>query len=229
MYAAVGTLEGALVASMNRGAKVVSKSGGFNALVVHQKMIRSPLFIFRNLEECAIFKAWVEKQFEKIKAIAEQYSNHAKLVSLSAFIASRSVHLKFVYTTGDASGQNMTTNCTSHATNWIIEHLKLDCAIEPIQFVIEGNAASDKKVSHFSIQHGRGIHVIAECELKDHEINKILRVKSEDMLRALNQSQIMSRLDGMIGYNINVTNALAAIFVATGQDLAVSTNLALVY
>ncbi len=220
VYAPAGTLEGALVASMNRGAKVVSQSGGFNAVVLHQKMIRSPMFVFKNLESCVTFKSWVEKQFDQVKEIAEQYSNHAKLIALSSFIASRSVHLKFVYTTGDASGQNMTTNCTSHAMQWIKEQFKLECAIEPVQVVIEGNAASDKKVSHFSIQHGRGIHVVAACELKDHEIRKTLRVNAEEMLNALNQSQIMSRFDGMIGYNINVANAIAAIFVATGQDLA---------
>lgn len=220
VYAPAGTLEGALVASMNRGAKVVSKSGGFNAVVVHQRMVRSPMFIFRNLEECVIFKNWVENNFQEIKNIAEQYSNHADLKTISPFIANRSVHLKFIYSTGDASGQNMTTTCTSHAIHWVNENFQKKCGIKPIQFVIEGNAASDKKVSHYSINQGRGIHVIAECELSDHEIEKVLRVKSEDMLRGLGKSQTMSRLDGMIGYNINITNALAAIFVATGQDLA---------
>jgi hydroxymethylglutaryl-CoA reductase (NADPH) len=220
VYAPVGTLEGALVASINRGAKVLSKSGGFNAYILHQKMLRSPMFIFKNIGECVVFKNWVEDHFKEIKTVAEQYSNHARLQEINAFIAGRSVHLKFIYTTGDASGQNMTTTCTSHAMQWMVEQLKSTIGLEPVQFVIEGNAASDKKVSHYSLQQGRGIHVVAECALKEHEIQKTLRVNSEDLLRALNQSQLMSRMDGMLGYNINVTNAIAAIFVATGQDLA---------
>lgn len=220
VYAPAGTLEGALVASMNRGAKVVSRSGGFNAILVHQRMVRSPMFVFKNLEECVIFKNWVTQRFHEIKAIAERYSNHANLQEINPIIAHRSVHLKMIYQTGDAAGQNMTTTCTAHAIRWIFENFARECKIEPEQMVIEGNAASDKKVSHFSIQQGRGIHVVAECELKDREIERILRVKSEDMLSALQQSQTMSRMDGMVGYNINITNALAAIFVATGQDLA---------
>jgi hydroxymethylglutaryl-CoA reductase (NADPH) len=56
VYAPVGTLEGDLVASVNRGAKVVTQSDGFNAVVVHQKMVRSPIFVFRNLAECVGFK-----------------------------------------------------------------------------------------------------------------------------------------------------------------------------
>ena len=115
VYTAAGTIEGALLASMNRGAKVVSLSGGFSAEVVQQKMIRSPMFNFNGLQECMAFKVWVENHFEAIKKVAEQYSNHAGLLYIDPFIAGRSVHLKFVYSTGDASGQNMTTTCTWHA------------------------------------------------------------------------------------------------------------------
>jgi len=220
VYAPIGTLEGALVASMNRGAKVVTRSGGFNAEVIHQKMVRAPMFVFKNLAECVEFKKWADAHFEPIKAIAEQYSNHAKLQDIESIIASRSVHLKFVYTTGDASGQNMTTTCTWHAVLWLNEQFKKDKGFEPVHFVIEGNAASDKKVSNYSASSGRGVHVIAECELLEHEIQKVLRVSSDDFLRCLSQSLVMSRLDGMFGYNINISNAIAGIFLATGQDLA---------
>jgi len=125
-----------------------------------------------------------------------------------------------IYTTGDASGQNMTTTCTAHAMTWVRNKFQADHNVDPLQYVIEGNSASDKKLSHYSIQQGRGIHIIAECELKDQDVERVLRIKSTDMLRALRASQTMSRMDGMVGYNINVTNALAGIFVATGQDLA---------
>lgn len=220
VYAPMGTLEGALIASMNRGAKVITQSGGFNAEVIHQKMVRAPMFVFKNLSECIAFKKWVDAHFEPVKNIAEQYSNHAKLIDIQSIIASRSVHLKFVYTTGDASGQNMTTTCTWHAVLWINEHFKADNGFEAEHFVIEGNAASDKKISNYSASQGRGVHVIAECELSEHAIKKVLRVSVDDFLKCLSQSLVMSRIDGMFGYNINVANAIAAIFVATGQDLA---------
>lgn len=220
LYTVAGTLEGALIASMNRGAKAISKSGGFNASVLYQKMIRSPLFVFNNLQESVIFKDWIEKKFDRIKDIVEQYSNHAKLQTILPFVTGKSVHLKFVYTTSDASGQNMTTTCTWHGILWINRCFTEECNIEPVHFVIEGNGASDKKVSNFSMLHGRGVHVIAECELREEFIEKVLRTNSADFIRCINQSRVMSQLDGMIGFNINVANAIAAIFVATGQDLA---------
>lgn len=220
VYAPAATLEGALVASINRGAKAVSNSGGFNAVVIHQKMVRSPMFVFKNLNECLTFKNWVDNHFEEIKNIAEQYSNHAKLEKIDAIIASRSVNLKFVYTTGDASGQNMTTTCTWNAVLWANKHFQEATHIKPVHYVIEGNSASDKKVSNYSISQGRGVHVIAECELLEKEIQRVLHVSADDFLTCLYQSYSMSRLDGMVGYNINVANAIAAIFAATGQDLA---------
>jgi len=220
LNAAVGTLEGALIASMNRGAKVISKSGGFNAVVLHQKMVRSPMFIFEDLEQCLVFKDWADSHFKEIKEVAEQYSNHAELIEIQSFIIHKSVHLKFVYTTGDASGQNMTTICTWHAILWMNKSFEKEKEIKAVHYVIEGNGASDKKVSHYSINSGRGVNVIAECEILDSEIEKILRVKSEDFLKCLRPSMAMSKMDGMIGFNINVANTIAAIFVATGQDLA---------
>ncbi len=220
VYAAAGTLEGALLASMNRGAKAISISGGFSAEVIHQKMIRCPLFIFNNLAESVLFKKWIETNFKRIKQIAENYSNHAKLQSIIPVITGKSVHLKFIYTTADASGQNMTTTCTWHAVLWINEHFTEECKVTPVNSVIEGNGSSDKKVSHASMNLGRGIQVIAECNLSDRVIENVLRTNAKDYIECFNQSMAICRLDGMVGYNINVANTIASIFVATGQDLA---------
>ena len=74
--------------------------------------------------------------------------------------------------------------------------------------------------SFYAIQNGRGCHVISECFLTNEIIEKTLRTNAEDMFRSFNHSMAISRLDGMIGYNINVANAIAGIFAATGQDLA---------
>ena len=220
VHGVVGTLEGALVASMNRGAKCLSLCGGFSAHVIHQKMIRTPMFIFEDLNQSIQFKKWVSLNFSRIKKVAESHSNHACLEYIIPYVIGKSVHLKFVYTTGDASGQNMTTACTWHSTLWIQDQFTNDTAIEIIHFIVEGNGASDKKVSHFSINHGRGIHVVADVHLEEDIIKKVLRTTSDDIVRCFNQSIAMSKIDGMVGYNINVANAIAGIFAATGQDLA---------
>lgn len=220
VYTAAGTLEGALVASMNRGAKAISLSGGFTAKVHHQKMVRAPLFMLANSEDALIFDQWVKENFSPIKEVAERYSNHARLINISTFVIEQNVHVRFVYTTADASGQNMTTTCTWHAMLWITDNFKKETGIDIPYFVIEGNGSSDKKASRFMIDHGRGMHVTAECFLEESVIHKVLRTSSEDIFRCFAPSVQLAKLDGMLGFNINVANAIAAIFVATGQDLA---------
>jgi hydroxymethylglutaryl-CoA reductase (NADPH) len=219
VYCVAGTLEGALIASMNRGARAVSLSGGFRAKVNYQKMLRAPLFTFFSDEDANLFVEWVHIQFNKIKQHAEQYSNHAKLLEILPERFSNKVHLFFYYNTGDASGQNMTTVCTWHAILWIAEHFFNDTKIIIDKFIIDGNGASDKKVSQYTIENGRGIHVEATCFLTNEVIKNVLRTTKEDFMAAYNASKEITTKNGMLGYNVNITNAIAAIFLATGQDL----------
>ena len=220
VYTAVATLEGALAASMNRGAKAASLSGGISTEFVHQKMSRCPTFIFEKKDQTEEFLQWLNQNFNKIKKIAEQHSNHAKLISIEPVIAENLVHTRFYYSTGDAAGQNMTTTCTWHAMLWIIKTFEADTKISIQHYIIEGNGSSDKKVSNHSATVGRGIHVTATCLLREEVIEKILRTTSEDLLRFFLPSQALAAQDGMFSYNINVANAVASIFAATGQDLA---------
>lgn len=220
VYCAAGTLEGALVASMNRGAKALSLSCGFSARVLWQKMCRAPLFLFDNEADAAAFVVFTQSIFEEIKAITKKYSNHAQLLEIKIIQQKKDVHLKFIYSTGDASGQNMTTTCTWHAMLFIVEAFKRETGIVPLDFVIEGNAAADKKVSQNNITEGRGIHVVAECFLSENIIREVLRTSSEKMENCFLPSTKLARAEGMVGYNINIANAIAAIYVATGQDLA---------
>ncbi|UKN00240.1 phosphotransferase [Paracrocinitomix mangrovi] len=220
VYCAVSTLEGALVASMNRGAKAISLSGGFKANFVHQKMVRTPLFILSSDSTAQHFENWLNNNFEEIKKTAESYSNHANLRHIQVLRFERNVHVHFVYTTGDAAGQNMTTTCTWHAILWLVEKYKSEGFEEIKDFVLEGNGASDKKVSQFLIDHGRGCKVEVSAILKEDIIQKILRTTSDDLLRYYGPSIELAKKNGMLGYNINVANAIAGIFAATGQDLA---------
>lgn len=217
---AVATSEGALVASMNRGAKAISESGGFEAQVIHQKMLRTPMFSFVSMHEALRFEAWIKAHFSEIKELAQSQSNHAELIEINRVVIGKIVHLKFAYTTSDAAGQNMTTACTWHACLWIEEQFQAESGIEIQYFVIDGNGASDKKVSYYAMQNGRGIHVVAECFLSNEVVERTLRCNAEDIFRSFNHSAAISRLDGMIGYNINVANTIASFFAATGQDLA---------
>lgn len=220
IHTAGATLEGALIASMNRGAKAASMSGGVSTKFVHQRMMRCPMFEFEEEGQTTEFVHWLEQNFDLIKKESESHSNHAELIELDPVIIGRTVHVRFYYSTGDASGQNMTTTCTWHAILMIADKFHTDTNIEPRKFIIEGNGSSDKKVSRLSSDEGRGVHVIAECILEESVINKVLRTTSNDLLDCYYPSRELAKKDGMFGYSINAANAIAALFAATGQDLA---------
>lgn len=218
-YCLGATLEGALIASMNRGAKAVSVSGGFTAEIIHQKMIRSPLFVLSSNQSARHFLIWIGENFGRIKELVESYSNHAVLHELNTDIDDKNVHVNFVYTTGDAAGQNMTTTCTWHGILWIVEKYEEEGYERIADFVLEGNGSSDKKVSQFLIDHGRGMRVTARAVIQEEAIRKILRTSSDQMLKFYYPSRKYAVENGMVGYTINASNAIAAIFAATGQDL----------
>ncbi|MDJ1505909.1 phosphotransferase [Xanthocytophaga agilis] len=219
VYAGAATLEGALVASMNRGAKAASMSGGIATTFVHQKMSRCPMFIFNSTADAGTFYNWLPDKFEYIKKEAQKHSNHARLLSIEPVLADTVVHARFFYRTGDASGQNMTTTCTWHALLFIVSHFTTETGIAIKNYVIEGNGSSDKKVSSYSVENGRGVRVMAECYLKEAVIENVLRTTSQDIVNCFTPSVALANNDNMFSYNINVANTIAAIFAATGQDL----------
>jgi hydroxymethylglutaryl-CoA reductase (NADPH) len=219
VFGTAATLEGALVMSMNRGARAISESGGFKASIAWQKMTRAPMFLFETKAEARLFRKFAKNNFDEIKKVAESYSNHARLLKITSIRKKKVVHLRFIYTTGDASGQNMTTTCTWHAMLYLVEAFRKKSGINPIDFIIEGNGSSDKKVSLYTIASGRGIRVTASCILKEEVIAHVLRTTSTKLMRCFKASRKLARQNGMIGYNINVANAISSIFAATGQDL----------
>ncbi|RZF21311.1 hypothetical protein DAY19_06395 [Halobacteriovorax vibrionivorans] len=219
LYIPIATSEGALVSSITRGALAVSLCGGFKAKVTRKRMYRAPVFTFEDIDHADEFKAWLEDNFNTIKSITKKYSNFADLKKIKTTLIGRNVHAKFIYECADASGQNMTTVCTWQSCLWIKEEL-LTSKINLIEFFLEGNGSSDKKVSVGSAMQTRGTYVTAECVITEKVLKRILKTSSTDLINLYLRSLPITRLEGMIGYNVNVANAVAAIFASTGQDLA---------
>jgi hydroxymethylglutaryl-CoA reductase (NADPH) len=220
VFIPAATLEGALVYSMNRGARVIALSGGFDSEFHYQRMLRAPMFILDSDQNAKLLEAYINSHFIEIKSVAESYSNHAKLVEIKTYLTGYHLNTKFYYQTGDAAGQNMTTTCTWHALLHIVAEFEKLYPGLAVDYVIEGNGAADKKISQYNIEHGRGCKVSASVEVSDDVLKDVLRVDSHEFLKFYHPSKVAAEKEGMLGYNINVANALASIFLATGQDAA---------
>ncbi|MBO0853751.1 MAG: phosphotransferase [Nocardia sp.] len=214
------TTEGALVASATRGAVAVSRSGGVATRVLGQRMVRSPRFDLEDVIGAHRFAEWAVAQHDALTTEIADVSRHARLIAVRPMQIGRSVDLVFEYETGDASGQNMTTACTWRACLWIEKQLAGHPDIRLRSFCVEGNTAGDKKLSQRSLINGRGMRVTAECRIDGPTLRRVLKVDQADMVRAFTISVVGTALGGGIAPNINVANAIAAIFAATGQDIA---------
>jgi hydroxymethylglutaryl-CoA reductase (NADPH) len=211
----MATTEGTLIASYNRGMKVINLSGGVRCTVVGDAMQRAPVFVFSTAGEARDFVKWVDANFAKIAEEAEATSSVAKLQYVDSYLASKFAYLRFNYTTGDAAGQNMVGRATFAACSWILDNY---AGIE--HFYLESNLATDKKASQVNIMHTRGKRVVAECTIKREILIEHMRVEPEALFYHYNVSQIGAVLSGANNNGLHSANGITAMFIATGQDVA---------
>ena len=149
----MATTEGTLVASYNRGIKVMNLSGGAKVTVVADAMQRAPVFVFEDARGSRDFMDWVKKNYEKIKEESEATSSIAILQYIDPYLSNKFTYLRFNYSTGDAAGQNMVGRATFAACSWILDNYKKG---EIKNFYLESNLATDKKASQINVMHSRG-------------------------------------------------------------------------
>ncbi|MEI6591686.1 MAG: hydroxymethylglutaryl-CoA reductase [Holophagaceae bacterium] len=211
----LATTEGTLVASYNRGMKVLNLSGGVTCTVQGDHMQRAPVFIFASAREAVAFRAWVEANMDDIRREAEATTRSGKLDYIDTYLASKFAYLRFNFKTGDAAGQNMVGRATFAACSWILEHNK---TIQ--RFYLESNLATDKKASQINLMRTRGKRVTAECVIKRSVLMEVMRVEPESLAYHWGVANVGSILSGANNNGAHSPNAIAAMFIATGQDAA---------
>lgn len=215
-YVPLATTEAALVASYGRGARLISAAGGCAAGVLAEGVHRAPGFAFENVTQAGLFVQWVLSEFEALKAVAEATTRHGKLVDLAPHIAGDQVYLLCTYTTGDAAGQNMVTI----ATDALCRDVLARCPIKPKYWFVETNFSGDKKASALSFLSVRGRKVTAEVTLPADLVRRHLHTTTERMHDYWRMSAMGGVMSGSIGVQGHYANGLAALYLATGQDVA---------
>lgn len=214
-YIPLATTEGALVASVNRGAKLVTESGGARAKVLKDGMARAPLFKLPSLVDAVEFIEWVNQNFEEVKKAAESTTRHGKLKEIQPFIIGNYVWLRFVFNTGDAMGMNMATVAADAAARFIQERYPKAKLI-----ALSGNMCVDKKANAVNFLLGRGKTVVAEALITREVLQKLGTTPEEVHNVNVSKNLLGSALAHSYGFNAHFANIVAAIFLATGQDAA---------
>lgn len=213
----MATTEGTLVASYNRGMKLLNACGGVKVTVTDDAMQRAPVFVMQDARAAREFVKWVKKNTPEISARAEATTSVGKLSYIDCYLASKFAYLRFNYTTGDAAGQNMVGRATFAACSWILDHYE-DHPIE--HFYLESNLATDKKASQVNVMHTRGKRVTAEAVIKHDVLLEFMRVDTRTLAYHAGVANVGTILSGANNNGLHSANAITAIFIATGQDVA---------
>jgi hydroxymethylglutaryl-CoA reductase (NADPH) len=211
----LATTEGTLVASYDRGMKVLNLSGGVTCTVVGDAMQRAPVFVFRDARGARDFVKWVRANHARIAEEAEATSRVARLQEIDCYLSNKFAYLRFNFSTGDAAGQNMVGRATFAACSWILDNYP---GVE--RFYLESNFATDKKASQINIMRTRGKRVTAEAVVKRDVLTQYLRVEPETLAYHHNVANVGSILSGANNNGLHSANAITAMFIATGQDVA---------
>ncbi len=213
----LATTEGTLVASYNRGMKLINACGGVKCSVVDDVMQRAPVFVFEDAREAREFTIWVKAHFLQIAEQAESTTSVGRLTYVDPYLASKFAYLRFNYTTGDAAGQNMVGRATFAACSWIIDHYS-EGKIK--HFYLESNLATDKKASQVNVMHTRGKRVTAEVLIKRDVLHQLMRVDTTTLAHHAGVANVGAILSGANNNGLHSANAITALFIATGQDVA---------
>jgi hydroxymethylglutaryl-CoA reductase (NADPH) len=212
----MATTEGALVASYNRGIKACTVSGGITARSISNQVQRSPYFEFETLVEANAFGKWIKSLQPMISAGVKQASRFAELVDIDIQQEGNALNVTFSYETGAAAGQNMVTIVTDQILRQILEQ----APHQPTQYYIEGNTSGDKKANLKSLSKVRGRKVVAEVIVPNQIVKDVLKSSTENIVKFWQTGTLGGVQMGAVGNLGHVTNALTAIFIACGQDVA---------
>lgn len=214
-FVPLATTEAAFVASVSRGCKAIMESGGCEATVEKVGITRAPVFLTKNLKESQKLALWTKENKKRLAKLARETSRYLTLIDVEAQVVQEAVFLRFRYDPSDAMGMNMATVATQACAQLLEEETKARL------ISLAGNYDVDKKPSYLNFTRGRGFRVWATALFPNRVVRKVLKTTPKALQEVYKYKiELGSRLAGTIGANAHIANVAAAFFIATGQDVA---------
>ncbi len=213
-YVPLATTEGALVASVNRGAKACSKKG-IISMVQNVGVTRGPVLKAKTIGGAAKIEKWIWEHMEELANKAEETSSHIKLTDIVVKKAGLYLFVRFSFNTDKAMGMNMATIASQNISSYIAKKTK------SFLIAVAGNFDIDKKPAWLNSLYGRGYVVQSEAIIDKSTVETILKTTPKLVFEVWKTKCLIgSALSGSIGFNAHHANIVAAFYAATGQDLA---------
>ena len=213
----LATYETPLWPSVGRGARVSILSNGIQGTIIDERMTRSILLEALDASEAIKVAREVKEKKQELEAIISTTSRFAKLIDINYQIVANLLYLRLEFSTGDASGHNMSTLAAHHVQNWILKQYPT------VKYVsISGNLCSDKKATAVNGILGRGKNIICETIIPRKVCETKLHTTPEKIINLNLKKNLMGTMiaGGLRSANAHFANILLAFYLATGQDAA---------
>ena len=212
----LATTEGTLVASFQHAFNVINRCGGAHAACTRQLVRRAPCFAFADVATAVRIADWLPTQLEAMRTTTLGTSRYCRLQSAKTSVVGNTVYMMLEFSTGDAAGQNMVTLATQAICLELLPRMES----QPTSWLVESVLSGDKRASAQAFLGARGRNASAEVVLPNRNIARYWRADAAAMARCWNQATVGAAQTGAVGLQGNVANALAALFIACGQDVA---------
>lgn len=211
----LATTEGALIASVNRGCKALSGAGGVVTKSVRYGVTRSMAFKASGGSPQALATS-IDHAAHQWKPVGEATSHHLKILGYDIDVQGEFLFLTIRCDTDEAMGMNMVTIAAQAIGEWMTEKIE-DCTL----ITVAGNVDSDKKPSVRTHVRGRGYQAWAHAHVPTGVLETVLKSSPQALREVANAKlETGSIVAGAIGHNLHAANVIAALYLATGQDIA---------
>ena len=210
----LATTEGALVASVCRGARA---AGSITTKVLQRHMTRAPVLRCADLHEAAALHDYCDSHFEELRDAFAFTTQHGALTRVRVALAGRHAYVRCSAHTGDAMGMNM----VGKGVDAIVRHLLARFPHAEL-LSLSGNYCVDKKASALNWIEGRGAHVVAEAVVPADVVNGVLKTSAKRLVEVHTYKNLVGSAMACCigGCNAHAANVVAALFIACGQDPA---------
>ncbi|HSX18963.1 MAG TPA: hypothetical protein VLE91_02390, partial [Candidatus Saccharimonadales bacterium] len=175
-YLPLATTEGALVASISRGAKAVTEASGATVVIHSSGITRGPVFKSNGVEHSQKAKEIITKNFQSLAKTAAKTSSHLKLKNIKIRFVGKNLYCRFSFDTQDAMGMNMATFASEEIARQIEKLTKVELV------ALAGNFDIDKKPSFLNFLSGRGKQAWADIIIPKKIVQSTLKTTPEKIV-----------------------------------------------
>jgi len=213
-YVPLATTEGALVRSYERGMVTLSRIGGVQARVLADHNVMAPSFRFADVVAATDFARSLPQHLGSLREVVAGTTNHGRLEAIECRVSGREVIVSLIFATGDAHGMNMVSKAIGAACQWIVANTAAD------DHVVFSAMTCEKRAGGYLWGGAKGKKVVAGATVPARALRTYLHTSAEQIIALMQSTRIGHLQGGVQGYNGHLANGLAALFIATGQDVA---------